>query len=202
MAYSSGPVLWQGNIYSPFAATASGFETNSQKPSTPKIRVSNAGNIFGAVVVSLGDLCGATFTRYRTFSNFLDGQPNANANAMFPPDVYTIQRKSVHCQEYIEWELSAPTDQEQVVLPRRVVLKYTCTQRYRVWNGTTFDYTNVECPFNGSQNGNLYFDATGAQQSDPSLDVCGRLDADCRLRFPSPQPLPTWAFPGVGAVHQ
>lgn len=204
MAFSSLPVVWKGEVYSPFAASCEGFDSDSQKPATPKIRVSNVGNIFGAIVVNLGDLCGATFTRYRTFKQFLDGQSAANANANYAPDIFTVQRKSVHSQEFIEWELSAPTDQEQVLLPRRLVLKYTCTKRFRRWDpiARAFNYVGVECPYNGSQNGNKLYDASGNPVTDPALEACGRLDSDCTLRFPSPQALPTWAFAGVGGVHQ
>ena len=201
MSESSAIVVWQGNDYPPIACQSEDWEINGQgKLPTPKLRVSNVGGLFGSFVIALQDLVGSTVTRYRTFQKFLDGQEFADPTVFFEPDIYIIQRKTAHTKEMVEWELSSPLDQENVYLPSRVVLKYNCTQIYRIWDpvALAFNYANVTCPFNGSQNGNKSYDENGNLTTDPN-DVCGRLDSDCALRFPG-QPLPTWAFPGVGGT--
>lgn len=205
MASANTAVTWRGNEYTPMACTSDGFELNGQTQSArPRLRVSNVGGLFGTAVIALGDLRGAIVTRYRTFKRFLDGQPDANPTAYMVPDVFIIQRKTTHTKEYIEWELSSPIDQENVFIPGRPVMKYVCTRRYRVWNPNTvsFDYSRAQCPFNGSQNGDLMYDQSGNPVADPAQDVCGRQDSDCLLRFPQPDNngLPTWAFAGVGSI--
>jgi lambda family phage minor tail protein L len=202
MSENNAIVLHGGNPYPPIACSAEGFDITSQGSlPTPKLRVSNVGGLFGSLVISLKDLVGAQVTRIRTFQQFLDGQPLADPTVHFAPDVFTIQRKSIHNKQMIEWDLSAPLDQENVFLPNRAVFKYNCTQTYRLWNPSTssFNYTGVTCPFNGSQNGNQSYDEGGNRTTDPN-DICGRKDSDCALRFPG-QPLPTWAFPGVAGAQ-
>lgn len=205
MAYSTSKITWQGNVYEPLACAADGFELNgsAQNP-RPKIRVSNIGNVFSSAVISLQDLRGSILTRYRTFKRFLDGEPEADPNTYYVPDIFIMQRKSTHTKEYIEWELSAPSDQENVKLPARLALKYVCMRRYRVWDpvSASFDYSKNQCPFDGSQNGGLMFDSADQPTVDPAQDICSRKDAGCLLRFPQPanNGLPTWAFPGIGNV--
>jgi lambda family phage minor tail protein L len=203
MTFSTIPITWRGDVYTPIACVADGFEVNGANGNPqPKLRVSNVGGLFGAAVITQSDLRGAVITRFITFKRFLDGQSEADPNAVLVPDVFIVSRKTTHTKEFIEWELISPIDQETVLLPRRPVLKLTCTRRYRRWNGASFDYSKAECPFNGTQNGDLMFDAAGNQVTDPALDVCGRLDGDCLLRFPQDvnNGLPTWAFPGVGST--
>lgn len=203
MTYSTVPIEWRGQTYTPIACVVEGYELNATAGNPqPKLRVSNIGGLFGAAVITQQDLRGAIVTRYVTFKRFLDGQPEADPNAVLVPDVYSVFRKTTHTKEFIEWQLAAPIDQETVLIPGRPVLKYTCVRRYRRYVGGSFDYSKAQCPFNGSQNGDLMFDAAGNAVTDPALDVCGRLDGDCLLRFPQDvnNGLPTWAFPGVGST--
>jgi lambda family phage minor tail protein L len=205
MTQNNQVVVWRGVEYPPLACESEGWEINGtgQLPQ-PKLRVSNVGGLMGSIVIALQDLVGAQVTRYRTFAQFLDNGSSADPTVFFEPDIFVIQRKATQTKALIEWELSSILDQENVFLPNRFVLKYNCTQRYRIWdpalNGGAggFDYTNVTCPYNGTQNGNQSYDENG-NPVPQDQDVCGRLDSDCALRFPG-QPLPTWAFPGVGAV--
>lgn len=199
-------VIWNDEEYAPLANQSDGWEIpgNGNLP-TPKLRVSNIGGLIGNLCITLDDLVGAVVTRYRTFGQFIDGGSSADPTIYFEPDIFRIERKTIHTKEMVEFELASALDVENVYLPARVVLKYNCTQFYRLWNTAldggagAFDYSHATCPFNGTQNGNLYYDENGTLVTNPSQDVCGRLVSDCKLRFPG-QPLPTWAFPGVGAA--
>lgn len=193
---SDAPIAFRGETYTPLPIEAEGFEWNGRGPlPTPSLRVSNIGGLVGAFVIGYGDLLGATVTRLRTFRKFLDGQPGADPDAHFAPDVFRIERKRAHDGEMIEWELSTVLDQEGVQLPGRQCLKGACTHTYRRWTGSAFDYTRATCPYTGS----IYFTGDGGSTVNPALDACGKGLGDCIARFPS-APLPTRAFPGMRRV--
>lgn len=114
----------------------------------------------------------------------------------FPTEVYTVERKSAHNRTFVEWQLNAALDQEGKMLPGRQVLRDTCMQRYRTWNGTSFDYSKATCPYTGTG----YFKADGTATT-AALDSCGKKLSDCRLRFGQNGQLPTRKFPGVSRLR-
>ncbi|NDV19995.1 phage minor tail protein L [Pseudodesulfovibrio sp. JC047] len=190
------PVRWRGNVYMPLDFEGEGFEVNGQGSlPRPTLRVSHIKTALLGVVRESGDLLGAEVTRWRTFSKYLDGGPQADPNVHFPPDIYNIDRKIVQNKVFIEWELAASMDQEGKKLPGRQILRDTCTHIYRRWTGCAFDYSKATCPYTGGG----CFDRAGK----PCLegeDQCGKRLSDCELRFPH-QPLPTRAFPGVARTR-
>jgi lambda family phage minor tail protein L len=194
-AFETGPVRRGGNDYLPMPVETEGWEWSGRGPlPTPILRVANVSLAFGAAVIAFGDLLGATVTRIRTFRRYLDGQPLADSTACFPLDIYRIDRKRLYTKVVIEWELAAATDQQGVYLPRRPILRNACTHRYRIWTGTSFDYTEATCPYAGDD----YFDANG-RPTTAAGDRCGKKLSDCKLRFGT-APLPTRAFPGVARI--
>lgn len=185
-----------GNDYAPVAFEAIGFEWNGQgSMPTPKIRVSQVNKILTGAVIALDDLVGATFIRIRTFRKHLDDGSDPDDTAIFPKEIYRINRKAMQNKVFLEFELAASIDQEGVMLPGRQCLKTVCTHRYRIWDPDTetFDYTNATCPYTGS----TYFDKKDMNIVDPSLDQCAKHLSSCALRFGN-DPLPTRAFPGIG----
>lgn len=189
-------MVFGGNDYGPIAIETEGFEWTSQgsQPS-PKIRVSNVAKVIAASVISLNDLVGAKLTRIRTFRKHLDDGTDPDTTSVFPREIYNINRKSVHNKVYLEFELTSPMDQQGVQIPGRQCIKRICTQVYRTWNGSSFDYSKATCPYTGSS----YFTVTDQSTGSPTLDSCSKQLSSCKLRFGS-APLPTRAFPGIGGA--
>lgn len=193
-------VVFDGQIYTPVDMEASGYEYNGQGAiPTPTIKISNTNLAIHAAALTYGDLLGATVTRIRTFKQYLDGETEADPTAVLPLDIHKVERKTNHNRISIEWDLSAAIDQEGVLLPKRQILKDACTHTYRSWDSVDldFDYTNATCPYTGTN----YFDLTGTQVFDPSMDRCSKqLTKGCRARFGLTAELPFRGFPGISSV--
>lgn len=123
--YEVSNVFWQGNEYIRFPVEIDGFEWNAtaQAPPQPTLRLSNVNKFVLGAVLTLGDLVGARVTRWRTYIQFLDNQPQADPNAHFPPDIFYVQQKTSHDKIQIEWSLSSALDLPGVRLPRRQILR-------------------------------------------------------------------------------
>jgi lambda family phage minor tail protein L len=188
------PVLFDGNPYIPIPINAEGFEYNGKGTlPTPTIAISNIENIASALNISYNDFVGATVIRIRTFKEFLDGQPGADPTAVFPYDIFTIERKKNQNKLYVEWELAASLDQQGAMLPGRQALRDVCMHRYRYWNGSQFVYTDATCPYTGSN----YFDEENNSTLLPEEDRCSKSLTGCKLRFGDHEPLYTTALPGI-----
>lgn len=174
------------------AATGFLFDGKGAFPQ-PKLQVSNVGNLAAIMTVTNNDLQGCTLTRIRTFAKFLDDGAEPDSTAMFPPDVYTIDQKTKHTKQVIEFSLASPLDQAGRKLPRRQCLRDYCSHTYRIYDPDTdtFDTTKASCPYAGTN----YFDENG-DTTVKANDSCGRRITDCKLRFGT-DPLPTRAFPGM-----
>lgn len=123
--YTATEVVWRGDTYQPFPIDATGFEYDgtSAAPPKPNLTVSNVNRILMAAVLGLGDLVGAQVTRYRTFKKYLDGQAEADPNAVLPPDVLIVEQKHSHTKSQISWSLISPLDRPNLMLPKRQVLR-------------------------------------------------------------------------------
>lgn len=191
------PVKYQNIEYTPIPIEAEGFEitANGMLPQ-PKLRLSAVNTLASALIHDYRDLVGARVTRLRTLERFLDGKPDADPDAHFPPEIYRIDRKAAHNKVMVEWDLAPAIDQEGTRLPRRQVLRDTCTWRYRIYTGSGFDYSRATCPYTGSN----YYDDMG-NPTTASNDRCGKRLSDCRLRFGQNAALPFGGFPGVARVR-
>jgi lambda family phage minor tail protein L len=146
--------------------------------------------------MTYNDLLGGHLYRYRTFKKYLDGESHADSNIYFPEDIYVLDKKTGHNKIFIEWELSAYLDFQGTYIPKRQIIRDTCTHVYRTWSVDEFDYTNATCPYTGSD----YFKRDGSV-TDADLDECGKKLSDCILRFGETGDLPTRAFPMVSRVR-
>lgn len=186
--------------YTPIDMVWSDMEISGQgQMPTPKITLSNTNSIWQQVINSYGgDILGASVQRIRTFRKFLDDGDEPDPTAYFGPDWFLVERRVSETPIQIEWELSASFDQEGVTLPKRTVIRDTCTWRYRVYNSDTndFDYTKAQCPYTGTD----YFDRSGNSVS-ISEDRCGRKLTDCELRFADDTSLPFGGFPGAARIQ-
>lgn len=198
--FSRTPVQWRGNVYTPIPLEITGFEINSsgQFP-RPKLKVSNILGQLNSYMIEFDNLAGAEVTRIRVFRKHLDDGSDPDPDVMFPPDVYRIDRKSNDDLAMLEFELASVIDQEGVRLPRRQVIRNTCTHVYRIWDAAeeAFDYDKATCPFTGI----AMFDERGEAVTAGAEDKCSKLiKTGCDKRFPG-QPLPTRAYPGVGKTR-
>lgn len=190
-------IQFQGQTYFPIDMESTGWEWSGEgKLPRPKIKINNAELAVAAMVNTYDDGLGALVYRKRTFSKYLDGEPEGDIQAEFPIDIYRIERKSAQNKNFIEFELSAYMDHTGKKIPQRLVLRDTCTHAYRIWDATAsgFDYSKATCPYTGTD----YFNRAGDSESEPEDDECGKNLSDCELRFGSTANLPTRAFPGAG----
>ena len=149
----SGDIVWRGETYTPLPIEATGFEQSGkgQLP-TPSVRIANAKLVPTAIIAELGDPLGAVLTRWRVHEKYLDGNPYASTSEHYPKQVFVVERKKIETDAFVEFELSSVLDKEGVQLPRRVVLRNACLQRYRVFDSAcgTFDYGEATCPWAGA----------------------------------------------------
>jgi lambda family phage minor tail protein L len=182
-------VVWQGVTYSPWPIEATGFDKNGrgQLP-TPKVKVANFGGLITALTLAHEDLIAAKFIRRRTLAKYLDavnfpGGVNASADptAELPLDIFYIERKTAENRQVVEFDLSPLSDVEGLMLPRRQATANVCFWVYR----------SSECSYAGGPVAKSDDTAT----SDPTLDVCGKRVASCKLRFGDFAQLPYGGFP-------
>jgi lambda family phage minor tail protein L len=153
-----------------------------------------------ALAQQYGDLRGAIVTRRQLFADNLDNGPDPDPAAVYPPDIFKIDRKGLQNAKVIEFELASVLDQPGVSLPGRQVLRDVCPFTYRVWNGTGFDYAGEDgCPYNAV----AMFDADGNAVINGALDVCShQLKTGCRARYGRDEETPFGGFPMVGRLRQ
>lgn len=187
-------VIWQGVTYTAFPVEADGFDVSTKGTlPRPTLKVANITGLLGAMTRSLGDLIGATITRKRTFTKYLDAinftggvNISADPNTHFDDDVYFINRKVTESRVFIEFELASALDVEGVQLPRRQVTQNSCSWKYR----------SAECTYAGG----AVADATDAPTTNLALDACSKSLNGCELRFGVYAVLPYGAFVGAGLL--
>lgn len=197
---SNKPVKFNNIVYQPIDVQFEGLETSGVGAlPTPTIKISNSDGVAQALMSTWGELLGCTLHRVRTFTRFLDGEPDADPSAFYGPDTFRFERKSVENDIQIEWELSAAIDQEGKQIPGRPIIRETCLWRYRYFNRTTgsFDYSKAQCPYTGAQS----YDINDQPISDKALDVPSRRLSCCRTRFGANNPLPFGGFPGAQRLN-
>lgn len=129
---NTNEVLWQGLSYLPFPCELSGVDIMSKGPSSrPTLSMGNSGGYFSTLCRQYADCVGVRFTRVRTFAKFLDGSPDADPTAFFPPDIFIINQKKSETPEAISFELISPMDLEDKSLPSRLFISNLCAWQYR-----------------------------------------------------------------------
>lgn len=192
-AHLDGPLWWQGEEYSPWPIKAEGFELTGDQQPMPKLSVGNVDGSITAMCMALDDMLGATLTRKRTLTRYLDavnfpgGNPDADPTEEFPPELWFIERKASETREVVEFELSSALNFQGVNLPRRLVLANNCPWQYR---GPGCGYT-----------GPPVATALDAPTSDPTQDRCGKRLASCKLRQWPDGVLNFGGFPAAGLVR-
>tara|TARA_B100000965_G_C19468070_1_gene702813 strand:+ start:105 stop:656 length:552 start_codon:yes stop_codon:yes gene_type:complete len=126
----NGNIVFAGQTYTALPVEAEGFDYGKQLP-RPKLRISNVLGTISTILASLSmGLEGAKVTRRRTLLRYLDhsnfplsSSPyTPDSSALFPDEIYVIDRKSSETRDLVEFELAAKIDVMGVRLPKRQVL--------------------------------------------------------------------------------
>ena len=191
-------VSFGGETYAPHPVESDGWEiTAGGSLPRPRVAVANLDNSFTALVDQNDDLQGGVLTRIRTYERYLDTGAEPDGNKYLPLEIFLLSQKTKHTEEQIEWTCAALMDQEGVKLPGRQMVREYCDHPYRHWTGAGFDYTNVTCPYAGTN----YFDEDGNPTTAP-FDKCSkRIGTGCMKRFGVNGVLPTRAFPGLANLQ-
>ncbi len=128
----NGEIVWKGNSYLRFPIEVSGFAFRKGQLPRPKALMSNKNGFMSAILLNVNavttgnDLTGAVLTRITTQAKFIDAvnfsnnqNADADPNAEYPQEKYSIDRKSGENREIVEFELAAPTDLAGVNIPKR-----------------------------------------------------------------------------------
>lgn len=188
-----GVVIWRSQGYSPWAISADGFSRTSDQQPTPKLKVANIDGSISLLCIAFEDLVGAKLTRRRTFVKYLDalnfsgGNPTADPNEEFRPEVWYIERKSVETRDFVEFELASALDFNGVKLPRRQIIQNHCS----------FAYRGAGCGYVGPAVANALDQPT----SNPAEDACGKRLQSCKMRQWPNNILNFGGFPAAGLVR-
>jgi lambda family phage minor tail protein L len=178
------PITWQGQVYTAWPVVAEGFDKSTRGTlPTPTLRMANIAAVLTQLNIEFDDMIGAKVIRKRTFSRYLDGQPEADPNAHLPDDVFYVERKVGQNRVACEYELASVMDVEGLMLPKRQVLANLCSWRYR----------SAECSYAGGPVAKADDSFTAVSGE----DNCSKRLSGCKLRFGERGPLPYGGFPGV-----
>ena len=131
---ANGDIIWAGNQYIKMPIQAEGFAFREGQLPRPTLTISNALGTITAILLNVNqvttgnDLTGATVTRIRTLSRYIDavnfpggtnplGTPDPTAE--FPQEIYKIDRKSSENREVVQFELAAVFDLAGIRAPKR-----------------------------------------------------------------------------------
>ena len=178
-------VIYQGDTYTALPLQASGFELNtSGQLERPSITFANVGLGITELTNTYDDLVGASVSRIRTLTTYLDGQPAADPDAFWGPDSWVVEQKSSETKLAVTFQLAVPFDLEGRSLPGRRLLREQCQWIYR---------SEIGCHYSGSN----YWDASDNVVATLAQDACGKRLSSCQLRFGATSRLPFGGFPGL-----
>jgi len=178
-------ITYDGNTYTALPLQANGFELNtSGKLERPTLVFANVGLAITALTNTYSDLVGASVSRIRTLTTYLDGTTGADPDAYWGPDEWVVEQKSSETKLTVTFQLAVPFDLEGRSLPGRRLLREQCQWIYR---------SDIGCHYSGTN----YFNANDTQVFNPDDDVCGKRLTSCKLRFGADTRLPFGGFPGL-----
>ena len=162
---------------------------------------------------------GAKVTRLRTLAKYIDSEnfigssyetyvvadywevgyssnnTTADSTALFPKEIYYVDRKSAENRNLIEFELASAFDLAGVRAPKR-----QCISRCQ------WVYKSAECGYDPTDGPGKNVDGvqfTRFNASDEGVltdaeDVCGKKQSSCECRFGDVNELPFGGYPGIG----
>lgn len=200
-----GSVSFDGQIYTPAAIEADGFEQSSRKANgRPTVRIGRTALLI-SLMLTYRDGIGGIFRRLKTLDRFLDGGADEDPTAIIDTQVWRISRKSKLNKVFVEWELASPLDQPAAMIPKGQAMKTHCRAIYRRYapddpdaalDGYVYDESTLACPYVGAG----AFDLTD-QPTDTESDRASKTLGCCRARFSQNAVLPFMAFPSIGDIR-
>lgn len=125
------------------------------------------------------------------------GNPHGtpDSTAIFPKEIYYVDRKSAENRNLIEFELASAFDLAGVRAPKR-----QCISRCQ------WVYKSVECGYDptvgpGKEIDGVTFtrfNANDEEVTSDADDVCGKRQSSCECRFGENNELPFGGYPGIG----
>lgn len=157
------------------------------------------------------DVRGLKVTRIKTHANFLDGAANADPDQCKKVYFY-VNGLQMRVGSNMTFKLSTNYGLEGLNnKANRVLNTFSCINKYRVWNGTDFNYTPVEdggCPWGnpayaatwgeGITDWGASFDGSDEPAATPAQDRCSLTAKGCMVRFAAEDnthPIPYTADP-------
>jgi len=190
-----GPIYWQGEEYSPWPIKVEGMGmTGEGQQNNPTLTVGNVTGFITALCFTYQDLVDGSITRQRTLGRYLDarnfaeGNPEADPDEYFAPDLYTIDQKQSADPELVAFVLKSPLIATDRKLPGRQIVANCCQ-----WL-TIGGYRGAYCGYTG----NGYFTDKDVATDDPALDQCSGTLTGCKLRFGENNQLRYGSFPTAG----
>lgn len=185
-------IVFNNLEYTSYPFSIDGFEWDGsgQLPS-PKMKLGNINGYITALNQQYQDLLGLRITRIRTLYKYLDAvnfssgiNSEADPTAIYPKEVYYIDRKVSENNSIVEYSLVSALDISSVKIPRRLIIQNLCSWRYK----------DANCGYIPG----AMFTETGIPTDNPILDTCGKRLSDCKLRFGTNNVLNYGGYPGAG----
>tara|TARA_R100000406_G_scaffold21209_1_gene13150 strand:- start:760 stop:1611 length:852 start_codon:yes stop_codon:yes gene_type:complete len=214
-------IIFGGQLYTAIPLEADGFAYNGQGSlPRPTLRISNLFSTITALIATLPNgLEGAKVTRLRTLAKYIDSEnfigssyetyvaadywdvgytannTTADSTAIFPKEIYYVDRKSAENRNLIEFELASAFDLAGVRAPKR-----QCISRCQ------WVYKSAECGYDptvgpGKEIDGVTFTRFNANDegvTENADDVCGKRQSSCECRFGENNELPFGGYPGIG----
>ena len=177
-------IIFGGNTYSAVPAEVKGFDSTTQGTlPRPKFKVANVNNAISAFIQLYNPLQGKV-QRIKTCKKFLDAanfssgtNDSADPTAIFKTDdIWYIDRISQENPEFVEFELSAKINLQNLRIPKRQITEH-CPWEYR---GTECGYKGNKCFTVDDQ-----LITSGSLATKLSQDRCGHKYSSCLKRFPN-----------------
>jgi lambda family phage minor tail protein L len=191
-------VVFDGQTYLALPIQAEGFEHASGQAPRPKLRLANVTGAITGYILDYDEILGAKVTRRRTLAKYLDavnfaaGNPDADPDAQFPPEVWFVERRAMETKLLVEFDLSASYDVASVSLPGRQIIANVCPAIYR--DATT------GCSWSPDPETGPFFDADD-EATTAGNDRCSHRLTGCRARFGQNGELPYMGFPASGLIR-
>lgn len=223
----AGGIVFGGQTYTAIPLEADGFAYSGQGTlPRPTLRISNLFSTITALIATLPNgLEGAKVTRLRTLAKYIDSEnfigsgyetyvvadywevgyssnnTTADSTALFPKEIYYVDRKSAENRSLIEFELASAFDLAGVRAPKRQCIS-RCQWVYKsaecgydpdVGPGKTVEGVNYRF-----FNANDEFEDEIGNAITEAADVCGKKQSSCECRFGDTNQLPFGGYPGIG----
>lgn len=121
-----------GIEYVPMPLQVTGLEINSNgPPSDPTITVSNVGLIWTGLVNTWDDLVGCKLIRRRVLRRYLDDGATPSPTGAWPDEPWFVEQKRSENKLSVTFTLSTAFALDDVKLPKRLALRYSCSWTYR-----------------------------------------------------------------------